>query len=253
MCLWIYEKQLILLNEFEGKLVSKDISIWQSPFWVQIFSLYLKSRTSEMSWAISSKLGEVMVVDVFESGVQWEKYLRVRVKIDVTKKLVQGKKAMIEEGYQRWISFKYERLPNFCYRCGLFSHDLRDCSETLDKDNQAEQTTLQYRAWMRGEVQQRSGCEVIKGRLNDEVNSRGKPASSEGRAPEREIHAPPAREGMGADEGSTLHNIGERYIKNETNRQILITKPQETITKEGWTGALKRTREASFLFKERKI
>ena len=53
---------------------------------------------------------------------------------------------MIEGGEQQWISFKYEQFPNFCYRCGLFSHDLRDCGVTSDKDNQAEQTTLQYGA-----------------------------------------------------------------------------------------------------------
>ena len=56
-------------------------------------------------------------------------YLRVRVKIDVTKKLVRGKKVMIEGGEQRWINFRYERLPNFCYRCGLLNHDLRDNAE----------------------------------------------------------------------------------------------------------------------------
>lgn len=70
---------------------------------------------------------------------------------------------------------------------------------------------------MRGEVLRRSGSEVIKGGLNDEVNNKGKPASNEGRTPERENHAPPARKAMGADEGSTLQNIGERYRENETN------------------------------------
>ena len=51
------------------------------------------------------------------------------MKIDVTKKLVRGKKVMIEGGEQRWINFRYERLPNFCYRCGLLNHDLRDYAE----------------------------------------------------------------------------------------------------------------------------
>ena len=35
--------------------------------------------------------------------------------------------------------------------------------------------------------------------------------------PERETYAPPVGEGLGADEGSTLQNIEERYIENETN------------------------------------
>lgn len=46
------------------------------------------SKTCETEWAIGSTLKEVMVVDVFALRVQWGKYLRVRVKIDVTKKLV---------------------------------------------------------------------------------------------------------------------------------------------------------------------
>ena len=100
MCPWSNEKQLILLKEFEGELVPKDISIWQSPFWIQIFNLPLKSRTNETGQAIGSKLGEVMAVDGSELGVHWGKYLRVRVKIDVTKKLVRGKKVMIEGGEQ---------------------------------------------------------------------------------------------------------------------------------------------------------
>lgn len=31
---WTYEKSLVLLKEIEGEHVPKDISLWQSPFWV---------------------------------------------------------------------------------------------------------------------------------------------------------------------------------------------------------------------------
>ena len=46
---WTYEKQLILLKEFEGEQVPKDIQLWQSPFWVQIHNLPLHYRTRETS------------------------------------------------------------------------------------------------------------------------------------------------------------------------------------------------------------
>ena len=91
-----YEKQLILLKEFVGDQVPKEILLWQSPFWVQIHNLPLNGRIRETGWEISSKLGEVMEVDVAKSGVQWGRYLRVKVKMDVTKKLVRGIKIAIE-------------------------------------------------------------------------------------------------------------------------------------------------------------
>ena len=83
---WSYENQLVLLQEFEGELTPKEIVMRWSPFWVQMYNLPLKCRTKETVWAIGSKLGSVMEVDVSDSGVQWGKYLRARVKLDITKK-----------------------------------------------------------------------------------------------------------------------------------------------------------------------
>ena len=44
---WSYEMQLILLQDFEGELVPKDITMKWSPFWIQIYNLPLKSMTRE--------------------------------------------------------------------------------------------------------------------------------------------------------------------------------------------------------------
>ena len=45
MCPWSFEKQLILLQDFEGELVPKEIVLKWTPFWVQIYNLPLKSMT----------------------------------------------------------------------------------------------------------------------------------------------------------------------------------------------------------------
>ncbi|KAK7854624.1 hypothetical protein CFP56_031486 [Quercus suber] len=63
----------------------------------KIHNLPLKSRTRETSQAIGATIGEALDVDVAESGVQWGKCLRVKVSVDVTKRLVWGKKVAIEE------------------------------------------------------------------------------------------------------------------------------------------------------------
>ncbi|KAK7860837.1 hypothetical protein CFP56_029225 [Quercus suber] len=66
---WSYEKQLILLHDFEGEQAPKEISLTRSPFWIQIYNLPLKSKTRETSWAISETIGKVMEVDIVENGV----------------------------------------------------------------------------------------------------------------------------------------------------------------------------------------
>ena len=147
---WNFEKQLVIIQEFEGELTPMEMELKWSPFWIQIFNLPLMSRTKETGWAIGSSLGEVMEVDVPDSGVIWGKFLRVRVRIDATKRLIRGKKITIEGGEARWVQFKYERLPNFCYHCGLLSHALKDCPE-LSNTGRLSEVGLQYGAWLRGD------------------------------------------------------------------------------------------------------
>ena len=69
MSLWHYEKQLVLLQEFDGERDPKDIVLRWSPFCVQIYNLPLKHRTREMGMAIGASLGEVLEVDVADTGV----------------------------------------------------------------------------------------------------------------------------------------------------------------------------------------
>ena len=163
MCPWSYEKKLVLLQEFDGELSPKEIELKGAPFWIQIFNLPLKCRTKDIGWAIGSKLGEVLEVNVSESGVQWARCLRVRVRIDVTKRLVHGKKITVEGGEGRWVQFKYERLPNFYYRCGLLSHALKDCRESRGNNTVGEKEELQYEAWLRGEFLRRYSQNSTKG------------------------------------------------------------------------------------------
>ena len=101
-------------------------------------------------------------MDVPDSRVQWGRFLRVRVRLDVSKRLVHGKKIIVEGGECQWVNFKYKRLPNFYYRCGLLSHALKDCPENNDYNNQIENMELQYRAWMRGEIIRRNLQEPTK-------------------------------------------------------------------------------------------
>ena len=71
MCPWNYEKQLVLLQEFDGKLTPKELEIRWAPFWVQIFNLPLNCRMKEIGRVIGAKLVEVLEIDVPDSGVHW--------------------------------------------------------------------------------------------------------------------------------------------------------------------------------------
>ena len=180
---WHYEKQLVLLQCFEGDKHPKDIIFQWSLFWVQMYNLPLKHRTRETGLAIGASLGEVLEVDVADSGVQWGKCLRVWVKIDVIRRLIRGRKTKVEDGVDRWVLFKYERLPNFCYRCGLLDHDLKECPKSKGDARNVVMAELQYGAWMRREPVKRSGWEPHLTKKTGGDDTRGKMPGGDLRIP----------------------------------------------------------------------
>ena len=76
-------------------------------------------------------------------------FLRVHVEIDVSKPLCRGRRVALDDNTEQWISFKYEKLPNFCYWCGLISHDGKDCDLWLARKDSRNTEPTEYGPWLR--------------------------------------------------------------------------------------------------------
>ena len=76
-------------------------------------------------------------------------FLRVHVEIDMSKPLCRGRKVALDDDNERWIAFKYEKLPNFCYWCGLISHDGKDCDLWLARKETGHTEPTEYGPWLR--------------------------------------------------------------------------------------------------------
>ncbi|MBA0819793.1 hypothetical protein Gohar_021365 [Gossypium harknessii] len=57
-----------------------------------------------------------------------EEWCRLKINLNVQKPLQRGIFVLSDNKNQRWISFKYEKLPLFCYGCGRLGHEIPDCS-----------------------------------------------------------------------------------------------------------------------------
>lgn len=53
----------------------------------------------------------------------------LKINLDVQKPLLRGIFVSIDDKNKSWISFKYEKLPVFCFGCGRIGHSLNDCDE----------------------------------------------------------------------------------------------------------------------------
>ena len=149
---WTYDKHLILFQRIDNTTTISSLSFSKCSFWVQIHNLPIKSMTPELGLSIGSSIGKVVrVVDSDEKG-SIGRSLRVRVSIDVNKPLSRGRKIWENGVVTGWASFRYERLPNFCYWCGSLMHEDRDCDFWLGMKDKVSFDKKQFGPWMRAEM-----------------------------------------------------------------------------------------------------
>ena len=127
LCPSSFDKYLLVLHKLERGEAVKDIKFDKSPFWVQIHGLPTICQTKTVGLSIKATLGKVEKVDANEKGFCLGKFIRIRVLMDISMPLCQGRKVRLGEYGLKWVDFKYERLPIFYYLYGRIDHDERDC------------------------------------------------------------------------------------------------------------------------------
>lgn len=87
---WGFERIIFSLEDFDGVSPLEMIEFEKVPFWVRMYKLPLACMSVEIGNQIGSTVGHVEEVEIDEDGVGWGKFLRVRIRIDVTKPLARG-------------------------------------------------------------------------------------------------------------------------------------------------------------------
>ena len=83
--------------------------------------------SEEVGRDLGNRLGKYIETDKRSWLSEQAKFMRVQVDLPITRPLQRGGNIVNPDGEKFWVSFKYERLPTFCFRCGILGHDERQC------------------------------------------------------------------------------------------------------------------------------
>jgi hypothetical protein len=136
-----------IVEDYDGIKSPSQFTFDKAAFWVRMINLPLACMEREIGRKIGSSMGVVELVDTDSRGMGWGASLRVKILLDLSKPLPRGRKINIE-GNASWITFQYERLPKFCFQCGVISHGKMGCSQRSNL-RQQQQETNQYGPWLR--------------------------------------------------------------------------------------------------------
>lgn len=112
---WSFDWQILVLNEFDGRIPVTQVEFTHSSFWVQVHDMPLICMNKMVGAHIGESLGDLEEVDVAGDGVGWGRCLGICVRIDITKPLERGRVLKVG-GKLNWVTFKYEKLPMFCFQ-----------------------------------------------------------------------------------------------------------------------------------------
>ena len=143
---WSSDKHLLVLQRYDKDMRIEDLKFSSTSFWVQVHDIPVRFMNPKVAEGICSTVGTV--IQKSKTEMNGGSFMRVRVGVDVTHPLSRGRMVSVGQGKEKWVSFKYERLSNICYRCGCLNHDNRDCEVWFDSEGSLKVEEQQYGPWL---------------------------------------------------------------------------------------------------------
>ena len=112
---WNFDNNLLLLCRWRKGLSITNISFTRFPLWIQVWGLPFESMIEEVGKDLGSKLGKYIDSDRRSWLSEQAKFMRIRVDIPIDKPFRRGGNIVNSDGDKFWVTFKYERLPNFYF------------------------------------------------------------------------------------------------------------------------------------------
>ncbi|XP_073275452.1 uncharacterized protein [Primulina huaijiensis] len=142
---WNFFQDLIVLKDVQGLVHPHSIKFDEISIWAQCHNVPLAFLNKNTLAKIGSHIGVVEEVDEGLNGSCLGQFSRIRVRINITKplkKFIRVSTGMDHD--DNIIIVSYERLPDFCYRCGIIGHSFRTCEASM-----GENISMEYGSWMR--------------------------------------------------------------------------------------------------------
>jgi hypothetical protein len=121
-------KHVVILREYDATLKPSDVCFSRLELWVNILNLPFGWMEARRGARAVGLIGEVVKVDTDDEGRASGPFLRARVSVEVNKPLRRGVMLKNDKNSSpEWFDIQYEKLPFYCYSCGLIGHMDLEC------------------------------------------------------------------------------------------------------------------------------
>ncbi|KAM0866647.1 hypothetical protein ACQ4PT_042495 [Festuca glaucescens] len=136
---WMVGKHAVLMKKYDVEVQPDQVVFDRLAIWARIISLPNRLMTADRGMVIAAPIGVVKCVESDALGRCWGGYMRLRVEVKVDEPLMRAV-TVFSSRLQTAESFavQYERLPIYCFSCGLLGHSTLACPNPADRDEFGE-------------------------------------------------------------------------------------------------------------------
>ncbi|KAG5522535.1 hypothetical protein RHGRI_034634 [Rhododendron griersonianum] len=130
---WSIMNSLLVLKPTEDGVAIPDHDFSVSPFWVQVHGLPIEKMNRTNAEIIGKRFQKLLAIETNPNGIMLDRsFLRITVEINLELPIPKGFWLKLKSTLKKdlWISYKYEKLSDFCFACGRIGHDKRSCRFT---------------------------------------------------------------------------------------------------------------------------
>ncbi|XP_019183734.1 PREDICTED: uncharacterized protein LOC109178651 [Ipomoea nil] len=124
---WSFENNTLVCRQVCDGVLPDDVVLNFVDMWVQLHDLPLGYTSDVILEQIGNFIGTFVKCDDRFTGAPWRTFYQIRVSILVARPIKRRMKLVKRDKITCWVTFKYERLHNFCFFCGLMGHSHRFC------------------------------------------------------------------------------------------------------------------------------
>jgi hypothetical protein len=132
---WNVHNKAVLIQNFDPNLRPTDVKFDNMVVWIRIYNLPFSLMNKKWGMELARKVGTDVKVEVDAQDRAWGQYLRARVMVDVSKPLLRCVSIFsAKRQTQEWYDVRYEKLPNYCYSCGIIGPSSLVCPMPTERD-----------------------------------------------------------------------------------------------------------------------
>ncbi|GLT45906.1 hypothetical protein SLA2020_197050 [Shorea laevis] len=137
---WFVKGHHLLLTDWPASQRFDELHFSTTEFWVQVHGLSKAAMTEENARRIGSLFPRLISWDSSTLG-GLESFMRLRVEIDIHQPLLTGFQIDSSDEQMKLAKFRYEKLADFCYQCGMLGQTIKTCEDSHWTDEAGNYTS----------------------------------------------------------------------------------------------------------------